>query len=60
MTPASKPCGCTDNGLECEHTAKYSISTVRPGTQPSDYIVTITRDGKPQGEVVIRTISTRV
>lgn len=40
--------------------AKYSISTVRPGKQAGDHIVTITRDGKPRGEVVIRTTSTPI
>lgn len=57
MAPASKPCGCPDNGIECVHTARYSILNVRLGNRPSDYIVTILRDGKPQGEVVIRAVS---
>jgi DNA-directed RNA polymerase subunit H (RpoH/RPB5) len=40
--------------------AKYSISAVRPGAKPGDHIVTITKDSKPQGEVVIRTTSTPI
>jgi hypothetical protein len=40
--------------------AKYSISAVRPGTKSGDHVVTIVRDGKPQGEVVIRTTSTPI
>ena len=38
---------------------KYSISSVRPGKRPSDHIATITKDGKPQGEVVIRATQSR-
>jgi hypothetical protein len=38
--------------------SSYSISDVSGSSRSSDYLVTITQDGKSVGEVIIRTTST--
>ena len=32
----------------------YVISSVRKGTGPHEYVVTLARDGKPVGDVTVR------
>lgn len=35
-------------------TSSYAIANVRKAGGPNEYVVTVTRDGKPTGEVKVR------